>query len=86
MKETSMRTTVEAIVTNDSAKHVADIDSASYEVRVSVFDDESEWHPSAEVTVFLDRSTTSLDEIRQQAVERTREFFTKALEAMNAPR
>jgi hypothetical protein len=81
-----MRTTVEKILTNDSAKRAANIDNAPYEVRVHVFDDEAEWHQSAEVTVFVDRSTASLDEVRQQAVERTREFFTNALEAMNAQR
>jgi hypothetical protein len=82
----SMRTTVEKILTNDSAKRVANIDNAPYEVRVIVFDDEAEWHQSAEVIVFVDRTTTSLDEVRRHAVERTREFLTKALQAMNEQR
>jgi hypothetical protein len=81
-----MRTTIEEILTHDSDKHTMDVDNAPYEVRVSVSDDEGRWKQSADVTVFVDRSTTSLDEVRQQAIERTREFFTKALEAMNAPR
>ena len=81
-----MRTTVEKILTNDSLKRTANIDDAPYEVRVNVYEDDAEWHRSADLIVFVDRSATSLDEIRQQAVQRTKEFLTKALDAMNEHR
>jgi len=81
-----MRTTVEVIITNDSAKDTMDIDDAPYEVQVSIYDDESERHHSADVTVFVDRTDAQLSELRKQAIERTREFLTKALETLNAER
>jgi hypothetical protein len=78
-----MRTTVENINTNDDAKHTANIDNAPYAVLVNINDDEAEWHESADVTVFVERSDAPLSGLRKQAIERTRVFLTKALEALS---
>lgn len=79
-----MEATVESIATNDVAKRIANIDNAPYEVRVVVRDEDAEWHEQAVVSVFVDRNLTSLDEVRRQAIKRTRDFLSNALEALDA--
>ncbi|HYI11930.1 MAG TPA: hypothetical protein VEK57_22940 [Thermoanaerobaculia bacterium] len=79
-----MKITMERISTNDSMPGMLDNDDAPYEVLVRVEEEKTTWCRSAAVIVFVARTATSLDEIRSLAVEQTREFLSKALEAVNA--